>query len=397
MRTVTVLLRRQRNFLISLTARAKGEVFTKKPLVIIGANDFQNQLILKAKSLGYETHAFAWENGAVGKDNADFFYPVSITEKEKIYGICREIKPVGVCSIASDLAAITVNYVAEKLGLPCNSTEYTAIQTNKYAMRRAFSEAGLPCPKFVKTGEDFDESLLDGFTFPVIVKPTDRSGSRSITKLESREGLREAVKLACGVSFEKSAIIEEYISGNEYSMETISQNGVHHYLATTKKYTTGAPHFIETGHVQPSDLDEAVNEKAKQMVFKALDALHIENSAGHSEFRVDEQGKIRLIEIGARMGGDCIGSDLVFLSTGYDFMRMVIDTACGVKSEFIPTAKPHKRAQIRFLFDRADILEMEEYRKQCPDSVYRISDIEMENLGNVTDSSTRLGYYIITE
>ena len=62
-----------------------------KKLVIIGANDFQNQLILKAKSLGYETHVFAWEDGAVGKDNADYFYPISIIEKDKILEKCKEI------------------------------------------------------------------------------------------------------------------------------------------------------------------------------------------------------------------------------------------------------------------------------------------------------------------
>lgn len=64
-----------------------------KKLVIIGANDFQNQLILKAKSLGYETHVFAWEDGAVGKNNADYFYPISVMEK------CKEIKPDGVRSV----------------------------------------------------------------------------------------------------------------------------------------------------------------------------------------------------------------------------------------------------------------------------------------------------------
>ncbi|MBR5774211.1 MAG: carbamoyl-phosphate synthase large subunit, partial [Clostridia bacterium] len=108
-----------------------------KKLVIIGANDFQNQLILKAKSLGYETHVIAWRDGAVGEKSADFFYPISIVEKDAILEECRRIKPDGVCSIASDLAAITVNYVAENLGLPCNATAYTAEQTNKYAMRRA--------------------------------------------------------------------------------------------------------------------------------------------------------------------------------------------------------------------------------------------------------------------
>ena len=61
-------------------------------IVIIGANDFQNPLILKAKEMGYETHVFAWKDGSIGERTADFFYPISITEKEKILEICRRIK-----------------------------------------------------------------------------------------------------------------------------------------------------------------------------------------------------------------------------------------------------------------------------------------------------------------
>ena len=177
--------------------------------------------------------------------------------------------------------------------------------------------------KFIVADSDTDfEKELSGFSFPIIVKPTDRSGSRNIMKLESLEGVLEAVNAACESSFEKKAIVEEFLVGKEYSMETISYNGKHTYLATTKKFTTGAPNFIETGHIQPCDLSDEIIEKAKEIVFSALDALHIENSAGHSEFKVDENGNIRIIEIGARMGGDCIGSDLVYLSTGNDFVKI---------------------------------------------------------------------------
>lgn len=374
----------------------EGERILKK-LVIIGANDFQNQLILKAKALGYETHVFAWRDGAVGEKTADYFYPISIVEKDEILDKCREIQPDGVCSIASDLAAITVNYVAEGLGLPCNQTEHTAIQTNKYAMRRALMDGGISCPKFALAQEDADfRCLLQGFRFPVIVKPTDRSGSRSIMKLESFDGMEEAVQAACAASFEKKAIIEEYITGREYSIETISYQGKHHFLAVTQKFTTGAPHFIETGHRQPSDLPEETVLRAKAEMFRALDALHVENSAGHGEFRVDENGNIRFIEIGARMGGDCIGSDLVYLSTGHDFMKMVIDVACGCAPALneCPTCR---NAEIRFLFNEEDVAQFHKWHETHASKIYRVSDFDMTNCGNVTDSSTRIGYYIICD
>lgn len=367
-----------------------------KKLAIIGANDFQNQLILKAKALGYETHVFAWEEGAVGKETADFFYPISIIEKDEILAECKRIKPDGVCSIASDLAAITVNYVAQNLGLPCNRTEFTGIQTNKYLMRQAMSDFGVACPKFVRVGEDFDRKIISDFTFPIIVKPTDRSGSREIMKLESFEGIEAAVKSACGVSFEHKAIIEEYIEGNEYSMETITQNGVHHYLATTKKYTTGAPHFIETGHCQPSDLSEETNKKAIETVLRALDALHVENSAGHSEFKVDKNSNIKIIEIGARMGGDCIGSDLVYLSTGHDFIKMVIDVATGVPVSVSDNPSSNK-VDVRFIFSQEDVDELERIKAEGSKLIYRENIEENIDPDNVVDSGSRFGYYITKE
>jgi len=306
----------------------------KEKLVIIGANDFQNQLILRAKELGYETHVFAWKSGDIGERTADFFYPMSVTEKDQILEKCREINPVGVCSIASDLTSITVNYVAENLGLPCNPTANTLGYTNKFEMRKKMKANGVKTPQFVKVNDSPETWKLDGFKFPVIVKPTDRSGSRGITKVYDLSGIEDAVHYSTKDSFEKSAIIEEYIEGDEYSCECISYKGKHHFLAFTKKYTTGAPNFIETGHCEPSDIKPEIQEEIKQNIFKALDALNIQNSASHTEFKIDENGNFGIIEIGARMGGDCIGSDLVKISTGYDFVKMVIDVAVRKRTRF---------------------------------------------------------------
>lgn len=367
----------------------------KEKLVIIGANDFQNQLILKAKELGYETHVFAWQDGSIGEKTADHFYPISIVEKEQILEKCKEIKPVGICSIASDLATITVNYVAENLGLPCNPTANTLHCTNKYEMRRKMKENNVKTPGFVKLSNDPESWKIEDLKFPIIVKPTDRSGSRGITKVLDKEELEKAVHYATKDSFEKMAIAEEYIEGDEYSCECISYKGKHYFLAFTKKYTTGAPNFIETGHCEPSDIKEEKQEEIKQNIFKALTALNIQNGASHTEFKVDEKGNFGIIEIGARMGGDCIGSDLVQISTGYDFVKMVIDVAVGKEPDFTKTTIPTK-AVIKFIFTKEDLEEMEKFQKENPKQIYRISEMELENLGKTTDSSSRIGYYIYT-
>ena len=182
--------------------------------------------------------------------------------------------------------------------------------------------------------------------------------------------------------------------GNEYSCECISYKGKHTFLAFTKKYTTGSPNFIETGHVQPADIDVKFHEKIKKEIFKALSALEITDGASHTEFKVDEDGNCRIIEIGARMGGDCIGSDLVKISTGMDFVKMVIDVACNKKPNFEKVQEPQK-AEIKFIFSKEDMDEFEKYSKENSQKLYRVSEFNKENFSNVTDSSNRVGYYII--
>lgn len=364
-----------------------------KKIVIIGANSFQNPLILKAKALGYETHVFAWQDGSVGERTADNFYPISIVERDAILEKCKEIRPDAVASIGSDLAMLTVNYLAEKLGLPGNSMECTEISTNKYAMRKAFQKAGVPVPGFFEADADTTAEELKGLQLPIIVKPTDRSGSRGITKVEEWGQLKPALKASVDNSFEKKAIVEEYLTGSEYSCECISYQGEHHFLAVTKKYTTGEPHFIETGHLEPAPLTDGQREAIKKAVFAGLDALQVKNGASHAEFKLEGE-RVRLIEIGARMGGDCIGSDLVELSTGYDYVRMVIDVATGCEPSFEKVREP-KTAYIHFIFTKQDLELLEKCKREIPEKIHFISELTEVREGAVTDSSTRFGYFIL--
>lgn len=363
---------------------------SNRKLAIIGASYLQVPLIEKAKTMGLETHVFAWAAGDPGEELADFFYPISIVEKEAILEQCRKIGIHGICSIASDLATITVNYVAEEMGLIGNSSVCTHISTNKHAMRKAFAENGDPSPKsfLVSSADDLVGKPL---LYPVIVKPLDRSGSRGITKLEIPEGLDAAITRAKSQGFLKSALVEEFAAGTEYSVECISWEGKHSFLAMTRKYTTGSPHFIETGHIQPAPIDPLLLEKVKQVVFHALNSLQIRYGASHSEVKIREDGAITIIEIGARMGGDLIGSDLVELSTGVDFVKAVIDVALGVAPTIVQTH--HRAAGVRFVFSKKDIRALEKLQSDNPRFLVRtVLDETCE--GIVEDSSMRFGYYL---
>ena len=363
-----------------------------KHLAIIGASYLQLPLIEKAKEMGYTTHVFAWKANDVGEAAADHFYPISIVEKELILKKCREIRICGICSIASDLAAITVNYIACALGLPGNTMEATLKSTNKHLMRLAFEEAGDPSPRSILV-EDAAQAEGLALQYPVIIKPTDRSGSRGICKVEMEDELKPAICAAMENGFEKKALIEEYVEGQEYSVEYISYKGMHHFLAITVKYTTGAPHYIETGHREPAPVSAETLENVKKVCNHALTTLGIENSASHTEVKIRADGTIRIIEIGGRMGGDCIGSDLVQLSTGYDFVRMVIQVACGIEPDFSVVGTPHP-VESRFILSKEDAEELERLEKEEPEKLIKIVDYHPEKIGTTTDSSNRAGCYI---
>ena len=364
----------------------------KEKLAIIGASYLQLPLIETAKKMGYETHVFAWAAGDVGESAADVFYPISITETEQILAQCRKIGICGICTIASDLATVAVNHVAAALGLAGNSLACTQCSTNKHAMRRAFEAAGDPSPRSILVDEGTDLGTL-ALEYPVIVKPTDRSGSRGITRLEDPAGLADAVSKAAEQSFEKKALIEEFAAGQEYSVECVSSRGRHTLVAMTLKYTTGAPHFIETGHLQPAPISPELLEGVQTVVFHALDTLGITQSISHSELKIDAQGRIRIIEIGGRMGGDFIGSDLVHLSTGVDLVRAAVDLAVG-KEPDLASVGPSGAAAVRFILKPEDAEKLEQLKQNAPELLVK-SFVEPDQNAPVVDSGSRLGYFVI--
>ncbi len=288
-------------------------------IAILGASYLQLPLVLKAKFLGIETHCFAWEDGAVCKKYADFFYPISVTEKEDILRICSKVEIDGITTIATDLPVPTISYVANKLGLIGNSIETSIISTNKELMKKTFIQNKCSVPIQYETDEEIK--------FPCIVKPVDRSGSRGVSIVKMRSELPNAICEANKVSITNKSIIEEYIEGREISVEAISWKGTHKIITITDKETTEAPYFVEIAHHQPAILTKDIKSKVIKECLKCLNALKIENGASHSEFKITKDGRVVVIEVGARMGGDFIGASLVELSTGYDYLKAVLNIA----------------------------------------------------------------------
>lgn len=368
----------------------------QKKLAIIGASYLQEPLVRKAKEMGIYTICFAWADGAVCADICDKFYEVSIIEKEQILEICKDEKIDGICTIASDVAAPTVAYVANNMGLAGNDYNAAVRANNKYLMREAFMQAGVPCPKYIMiTEKDLSDSekldALREVQLPLIVKPSDRSGSLGVTKVETPDSFFPAVSKAIAASFKKQAMIEEFIEGREISVEFISYKGKHYPLQITDKVTTEAPHFVELAHHQPSTLPVEMFDKIYAITKSALDALGITDGASHSEYKITKEGRIAIMEIGGRMAGDFIGSDLVLLSTGYDFVKGVIDVALGQFEE--PEITTQKYSGVYFLCNETEQL-LPIIRNWKDNPVFVKGEITDSELRSVEKSADRSGYMI---
>ena len=192
-------------------------------------------------------------------------------------------------------------------------------------------------------------------------------------------------------SFKHEAMIEEFIEGREISVEFISYKGKHYPLQITDKVTTEAPHFVELEHHQPSTLSSDMFAKIYEITEKALNALGITNGASHSEYKITNEGRIAVMEIGGRMGGDFIGSNLVKLSTGYDFVKGVIEVALGTFEE--PKKTFSKYSGVYFLCKETEQLKSYfDNWKDNPDIVE--AEITNPILKNIECSADRSGYLI---
>ena len=347
-------------------------------IAVIGANKPLVPYYKQAKALGYSIIGIAWSEGAVCKQYCDRFYPVSFKEKEKVLRICREEKIEGITSFSLESALPTVVYVAQAMGLVSNTEECVRLTETKFAQRSAFEQNGVPVPRYFRVRNEQDLQMIS-LHYPIIVKPLDSGGSQGIMKLDNPEGLIEAFNVAIDHSRSKEAIVEEFVDGREFSVEYLSYKGLHYLIQITDKVTSGAPHFIEMAHHQPADIPGNLVRQIREMVEKALTALKIENSPSHTEIKLNSKGELYIIEIGARLGGDYITSDLVRLSTGYDMVKGAIELAVGRFTKprfsinkysgvyFYSKLAPHIGEIIHNHCDYSDIVECEIQEGSLPD------------------------------
>lgn len=231
--------------------------------------------------------------------------------------------------------------VAERLGIGFQVSAQT-LRTlyNKDATRRALHEAGLDDTRYASV--DSEEALrafvaeLDG---PAIVKPLAATASSGVTKVEGFAGVEHAIARLKSAGHAFPVLVEEFLGGEEYSVEAFSENGEHCILAITQKYKDPTT-FVELGHVCPAPLSEEQAAQIQAFIPKALDAIGLRDGASHTELMLTPRGP-RLIESHSRVGGDRIFK-LVELATGVGLFEMECRQRCG--EAVLPLIADRRRA-----------------------------------------------------
>lgn len=307
-----------------------------KSVLIIGAGFLQSFIIKRAKDLGYKTFAVDGDKNAVGFKYADFSECINIVDEKACLEYARKNNVDGVLTAATDYGVLTAAYIAKEMNLNGLDYESAKLIKNKYLVRKCLFENKVDDTKQayeVDSGTDI-ASLSAKIDFPVMVKPCDGSGSRGAGRVDIAKDLKKACDYAMSGSITNRAEIESFITGKEYGAESFVENGNIHILAVIKKYMTKPPFYAELGHMLPSGLPDDIERKIKDCVKNAIKALKINFGSVNMDILVSDDNRVHIVDIGARMGGNLIGSHIVPLGTGVDYMGNMIKAAVGYETDF---------------------------------------------------------------
>ena len=370
-------------------------MLTDKKIMILGASILQLPAIEQAVKMGLSVVALDMNPDAVGFSVPGVIKEViSTIDIDSAVEVAKRHRVDGVMTLATDMPMRTVAAVAKECGLVSISEDTAVRATDKAEMREALKIAGVPIPGFHKV-ENKNEFLnvVERMPGVFMVKPADSSGSRGIFKVEDKAEAVKAYEYAKKYSRNGIVVVEECMVGPEVSVETLAIDGKVHVIQITDKMTTGAPHFVEMGHTQPTRLDCA--EEIKKVAIAANKAIGIDNGPSHTEIIVTGAGP-KIVELGARLGGDCITTHLVPLSTGVNMVEACIKIALGEKPDITP--KINGGSAIRYFRQHVGkVKEIDgiETAEKMP-GVKQVSVVHGvgEQVTDIVDSGSRMGFVI---
>lgn len=300
-----------------------------KRILIIGAGYLQAFVIKRAKELGYYTLAIDKNPKSVGFKYADEYEAVDIIDIEACLKYAKSKSINGVMTVATDYGVLSASYIAQEMGLPGLDYNVAKRIKNKHLVRRALFDNNVDdISQYYEIGSPDDlERIRDIIRFPVMVKPCDGSGSKAASRADNFEAMKASCEEAINASLIGRCLAEDFIEGKEYGAESFVYDGEVHVLSVMGKHMTPPPYYAELGHHIPSEL--SIEAQVKKVVSLAINALGINFGAVNMDLLISKENHICIIDVGARMGGNLIGSHIIPLGTGIDYMGNLIKASAG--------------------------------------------------------------------
>ena len=313
-----------------------------KKILLLGGSAQQLVAIRAAKDLGYYTVVCDYLPDNPGQYVADKFYGISTTDIEAVYNVAKTEAVDGILAYASDPAALPAAIVAERMGLPTNPSKSVEILGLKYPWRKFLIENNFACPKVYSfhpnTPIDDIIKATENFTFPLVVKPTDSSGSKGVTMLNDWRQLESAINCANTYSRNKILLIEEYIHRGFPSViggDIFVWDGkiVLYGEMECLRDMNNSP-LIPIGEKKPLQLNKLVIDRIHTELQRIVTALDIRFGELNIEILLDNEDNVHFLELGPRAGGNMIPIQLSD-AFGIDLVKANVQAAMGETPDFI--------------------------------------------------------------
>lgn len=312
----------------------------QKKILLLGGSAQQLVAIRSAKRMGLYTVLCDYLPDNPGQYEVDKYYNTSTTDVEAVYEIAKNEQVDGILAYASDPAALPASIVAERLNLPTNPSKSVAILGVKHLFRDFLQKNGFACPKHCSFSPDIDvdelKDKIEDFIFPIIIKPTDSSGSKGVTKLISIEGLKGAITHAADYSRNEILIVEEFIERgfpNVIGGDIFVWNGkIVLYGEMSCLRDNSGSGLIPIGKRKPSGLTALQTKRVRDELQRIVTLLDIHFGEMNIEIILDRNDNVHFLELGPRAGGNMIPLQLSD-AYGVDLVKANVAAAMGIEPE----------------------------------------------------------------
>ncbi len=323
-------------------------------MVLAGGND-QIELIkgIRKRFPGVEIILIDMNPNVRAKEFADKMKVISTMDFDRVLEAAKEDNIDLILSACGDQPMRTMAFISEKLKLPCYISYQQSLNlTNKVLMKHLMVDGGIPTSKFRRFDINSDINI-DGLEFPLVIKPADNNGSKGIIKVYTEDEFDNAISEAKKYTLNGDLIVEEFKSGEEYSVEAFIKNGEPHLVFASKNIKIKNRNtFTICRNEYVGELSANLKNKIMSIIARIGKVFEIDNVPLLIQMIVNGND-INVIEFSARTGG---GSKLFFIRqmVGVDIIDNLLDVTFGKDPDIITNPSKDKAA-ILYVYARPGV------------------------------------------